>query len=163
MNARWISYSSCPIALVLLYGMLNEFLMIGHSKENVTPSEQSSNSKADWKLWGRGACPNGKKAKQNKTLPWVLLCGLLKNIIYLMRLIFKCKLILELTLQEGLLHGGFVTEIKPIGNTFIVPSLWTHLVFTVIAPIIINLFDIHVALPHINRVSVIIHHPMSIS
>ena len=51
------------------------------------------------------------------------MCGLLKNIIYLMKLIFKCKLILELTLQEGLLHGGFVTEIKPIGNTFIVPSL----------------------------------------
>lgn len=99
-----------------------------------------------------GLVPMARKPNRTKMLPWVLLCGLLKDVIYLMRLIFKCKLILELTLQEGLLHGGFVTEIKSIGNTFIVPSLWTHLVFTVIAPIIMNLFDIHVALPHINRV-----------
>lgn len=97
--------------------------MIGHSKENVTPLEQSSHSIGRLEIVGCRAGPSGKEAKPNKTLPWVLLCGLLKNIIYLMRLIFKCKLILELTLQEGLLHGGFVTEIKSIGNTFIVPSL----------------------------------------
>lgn len=36
MNARWFSDSSCPIALVLLHWMLNGFLMIGHSKENVS-------------------------------------------------------------------------------------------------------------------------------
>lgn len=161
MNARWISDSSCPAALVLLHWILNEFLMIGHSKENATPLEQSSNSIGRLEIVGCRACPH--EAKPNRTLPRVWLCGRLKNIIYLMRLIFKCKLILELTLQEGLLHGGFVTEIKSIGNSFIVPSLWTHLVFTVIAPIRMNLFDIHVALPHINRVSVIIHHPISIS
>lgn len=163
MNARWISDLSCPAALVLLHWILNEFLMIGHSKENVTPLEQSSNSIGRLEIVGCRACPRGKKAKQNKTLPWVLLCGRLKNIIYSMRLIFKCKLILELTLQEGLSHGGFVTEIKSIGNSFIVPSLWAHLVFTVIAPIRMNLFDIHGTFPHINRVAVIIHHPISIS
>lgn len=147
MQARWISDSSCPVALALWYGMLNAFLMIGHSKRNVTPLEHHSLHVG----WG-GLVPMARKPNRTKMLPWVLLCGLLKDVIYLMRLIFKCKLILELTLQEGLLHGGFVTEIKSIGNTFIVPSLWTHLVFTVIAPIIMNLFDIHVALPHINRV-----------
>ena len=50
--------------------MLNEFLMIGHSKETVTPLEQSSNSIGRLEIVGWGACPYDKKAKteQNATL-----------------------------------------------------------------------------------------------
>lgn len=163
IRARWIAFSFCPVALGSFHWILNGFLKIRRSKESVTPSELASNPTGRLEMVWWGPCPIGKKAKQHRTQPWTLLCGLVKTIISSMRLIFKCKLILELTLQERLLHGGFVTEIKSIGNTFIVPSLWAHLVFTVIAPIIMNLFEIHVALPHINRVSATIHHPISIS
>jgi hypothetical protein len=145
MHARWISYSSSPFALVVLLWIVNGFLMIA-LQGTCDPFRVTV------KLHGRtGDC--GVR-RWNNTNPHThthqaFWCELLKY-IYLIKLVFKCKLILELTQQEGLLHGGFVTEIKSISNTFIVPSLRSHLVFTVIAPIIMNLFDIHVAFLHIN-------------